>query len=370
MGPRRHVTRVVVAPDSFKGSANAVTVAAALARGWSSRRPGDSVECVPMADGGEGTVAAFAAAEPEAVLRRTTATGPDGRPVEANWLALPDGTAVLELAASSGLPLMARPNPRGAHTYGLGEVARTAIDAGADRLVIGLGGSASTDAGTGALRALGARFLDRRGREIPLGGEGLRSLARVDTSGLLPPPRDGVRLLVDVSNPLLGKDGAAAVYGPQKGASTSDVAVLEQGLRRLAVVTGGEPDRPGAGAAGGTAFGMMTLWRAVAVPGAAALSDLLRLTERCAAADVVLAGEGRFDRTSRSGKLVGTVVELARAAGAQVALIAGSVDPGVPHECNAVCSLSELAGSRAAALSDPARWLEEAGDHLATSYPW
>jgi glycerate kinase len=364
------VTRVVIAPDSFKGSADAVTVAACLARGWSDRRPADSIDRVPLADGGEGTVAAFAAAAPKAALQRATVRGPDGRPVDANWLALPDGTAVLELAASSGLPLMGRPDPRGAHTYGLGQLARAAIDAGAERLVIGLGGSASTDGGAGALRALGARFLDRHGREILLGGGGLRFLDRVDTNGLVPPPRDGVRLLVDVTNPLLGADGAAATYGPQKGASTSDVDLLEEGLGRLAVVTRGEPDRPGTGAAGGSAFGLMTLWGAVAVPGAPAVSELLRLDERCAAANVVLTGEGRFDRTSGSGKLVSTVVALARGSGARVALVAGSLDPAIPHGCDAVCSLTDLAGSTHAALAQPGRWLEEAGARLAAGYPW
>jgi glycerate kinase len=364
------MTRVLVAPDSFKGSLDASAVAAALARGWLGVRPGDGVDELPMADGGEGTVAAFAAADPAAALRHAVVRGPDGRPTEAAWLILPDRTAVLELAAASGLPLLRRPDPLGAHTYGLGELARIALTDGAVRLVVGLGGSASTDGGTGALRALGARFLDAAGRDLPLGGAGLRSLARVDTTGLVRPPDGGVELLVDVGNPLLGTAGAAAAYGPQKGASPDEVLVLEGALRRLARVAGGDPDRPGSGAAGGTAFGLARLWGATSVPGAPAVAALVRLEERCAAADAVLTGEGRYDRTSRSGKLVATVVDAARRQHCRVALVAGAVEPGVEHGCDAACSLTDLAGSAAAALAGPARWLELAAARLAAAWPW
>ncbi|MEU2616532.1 glycerate kinase, partial [Micromonospora sp. NPDC007271] len=180
--------RVVVAPDSFKGSLTAEDAARALARGWLARRPGDDVRLLPLADGGEGTVDAFAAALPDAQRRTVTVPGPDGRAVTAAWLLLPDGTAVLELAQSSGLPLMAAADPLGAHTYGLGAVARAALDAGATRLVVGLGGSASTDGGTGALRALGLRLRDARGRDLPLGGAALADLAEIDATGLLPAP--------------------------------------------------------------------------------------------------------------------------------------------------------------------------------------
>ncbi|NES30281.1 glycerate kinase [Micromonospora terminaliae] len=357
--------RVVVAPDSFKGSATADEAARALARGWLARRPGDDVRLVPLADGGEGTLDAFAAARPDAERRTVTVPGPDGRPVSAAWLLLPDRTAVLELARSSGLPLMASPDPLGAHTYGLGAVARAALDAGATRLVVGLGGSASTDGGTGALRALGLRLHDDLGRDLPLGGAALAGLAGIDTTDLRPAPPGGVRLLVDVTAPLTGPAGAAAVFGPQKGAQPAEVTLLDTALRRFAGLAGGDPDEPGAGAAGGTAYGLAAVWGATIVPGATTIAGLVGLPGALAAADVVLTGEGRFDETSLTGKVVGSLLDSAAAAGVRVAVAAGQVAGPVPGSVSAAVSLVELAGSVDAALGDPGRWLTEAGALLA-----
>ncbi|MFE9693238.1 glycerate kinase [Micromonospora sp. NPDC005806] len=357
--------RVVVAPDSFKGSVTADDAARALARGWLAHRPGDDVRLLPLADGGEGTVDAFAAALPDAEHRTVTVPGPDGRPVPAAWLLLPDGAAVLELAQSSGLPLMRAPDPLGAQTYGLGAVARAALDAGATRLVIGLGGSASTDGGTGALRALGLRLRDRQGRDLPLGGAALADLAHVDTTNLQPAPSGGVQLLVDVTAPLTGPAGAAAVYGPQKGAEPADVTLLDTALRRLAELAGGNPDEPGAGAAGGTAYGLATLWGARIVPGATTIAELVGLADALAGADVLLTGEGRFDETSLTGKVVGSLLEAAASAAVRVGVAAGQVGGPVPGSVSATVSLARLAGSVEAALNEPARWLVEAGGVLA-----
>jgi glycerate kinase len=249
--------RVVIAPDSFKGTLAAPAVAAALAAGWGSVRPADAVTAVPMADGGEGTLDALAAAVPGAERVPVVVPGPDDRPVDTAWLRLPDGTGVVELAATSGLTLLDRLRPRTAHTRGFGEAVRAALVAGAPRLLLAIGGSASTDGGAGLLRALGARLLDADGAEVPDGGAGLLHLAAVDRAALLPPPPGGVRVLTDVVNPLLGPTGAAAVYGPQKGATPDDVAVLEAGLARLAALLPAEPASPGAGAAGGTGFGLL-----------------------------------------------------------------------------------------------------------------
>ncbi|MFG2054309.1 glycerate kinase [Micromonospora sp. NPDC048930] len=357
--------RVVVAPDSFKGSVPADDAARALAGGWLAHRPGDDVRLLPLADGGEGTVDAFAAALPDAERRTVTVPGPDGRPVSAAWLLLPDGAAVLELAQSSGLPLMAAPDPLGAHTYGLGAVARAALDAGATRLVIGLGGSASTDGGTGAMRALGLRLRDGQGRDLPLGGAALADLAHIDTADLLPAPPGGVQLLVDVTAPLTGPAGAAAVFGPQKGADPADVAVLDAALRRLAEVAGGDPEEPGAGAAGGTAYGLAALWGARITPGASTIAGLVGLVEAVAGADVVLTGEGRFDQTSLTGKVVGSLLESAASTGVRVAVVAGQVAGPVPGSVSAAVSLVDVAGSVDAAMEEPTRWLTEAGGLLA-----
>jgi glycerate 2-kinase len=371
--------RVLIAPDSFKGSASATAVADALAAGWLAVRPGDRVTRLPLADGGEGTLDVLAATVPRARRHRARVTGPGGAPVTSRWLELPDGTAVAELARSSGLPLLAHPDPMGAQTTGLGEVLGRALDAGADRILVGLGGSAATDGGTGALAALGARFLDAAGQPLPAGGGALAALDRADLSRLRPPPAGGVTCLTDVTAPLLGSRGAAGVFGPQKGADRAQVARLEAGLARLAELLGGDPAAPGAGAAGGTGYGLATAWGAVLTPGAAELSRLAGLDRALANADLVITGEGRFDATSLTGKTSGTVIAAAAAAGVLVALIAGQVSGTLPRERPApdgvpapvaIIALNELAGGTAAALASPRHWLRHAARQLAQASIW
>lgn len=357
--------RIVIAPDSFKGSLGAAAVADALAEGWLSVRAGDSVALLPQADGGECTLDAMATAVPGARLRSAgPVTGPDGRPTPGHWLVLPDGTAVVELAQASGLPLMTALDPLGATTRGLGEVIAAALDAGATSLVIGLGGSASTDGGAGALAALGLGLLDEHSIQLPDGGGALARLVRVETSTLRDPPQGGVRLLSDVTAPLLGPAGAAAVFGPQKGATPDQVVTLDEALAHFAGHVGSGPHRDaataaGAGAAGGTGYGFLAAWGAEITGGAAEIATLTGLVAAAASADLVITGEGRFDATSRSGKVVGHVLELA---GARAAVVAGELaaDPGVD-----AVSLSELAGSPEAAMSEPERWLRAAGVQLA-----
>ncbi len=383
----RVTLKAVIAPDSFKGSLDAAVAAEAIGSGWRAVRPLDEVVLLPQADGGEGTLDAIATAVPGSRLRDAgPVTGPDGRPVEGHWLELPDGTAVVELALSSGLPLMGVPDPLGATTRGLGEVIAAALDAGAAALVIGLGGSASTDGGAGALRALGLELLDAAGSPLADGGGALGRLARADVSRLRPPPPLGVRLLGDVTAPLLGPAGAAAVFAPQKGASAAEVAALEAGLARFAdvlrdtQVTAARPPQPeripGAGAAGGTGFGFLALWGAVVEAGSAAIAELTGLAAAAASADAVLTGEGRYDATSSTGKVVGSTLSLvdravAAGASARAGVIAGSfASTPVTPAGRAVwsASLVELAGSLEAALDDPARWLYAAG--IAAASAW
>jgi glycerate kinase len=267
----------------------------------------------------------------------------------------------------------------GAQTTGLGELLGRALDTGVGRILVGLGGSASTDGGTGALVALGARFLDTAGNPLPPGGGALADQARADLSGLRAPPAGGVICLADVTAPLLGPRGAAAVFGPQKGADRAQIARLEAGLARLAEVLGGDPAAPGAGAAGGTGYGLAAAWGAALTPGAAELCRLAGLDQALAGADLVITGEGRFDETSLTGKTYGTVIAAAAAAGVPVAVVAGQVsdalarpgpaDAGVPGGIPgpvAVVTLTALAGSTAAALARPRRWLREAGGRLAS----
>ena len=355
--------RVVIAPDSFKGSITATAAAAALAAGWRVARPADVVTTLPLADGGEGTLEVLAAGVAGARWRDARVTGPGGAPVACQWLQLPGGAAAVELARASGLPLLARPDPMRAQTTGLGELIGITLDEGAGRLLIGLGGSAATDGGTGALAALGARFLDAAGHPLPPGGGALARLAMIDTSGLRPPPAS-VICLTDVTAPLLGPAGAAAVFGPQKGATPGQVARLEAGLTRLAGLLGGDPGAPGAGAAGGTGYGLAAGWRAVITPGGPELARLAGLGQAIAAADLVITGEGRFDPTSLAGKTAGLVLAAAADAGVPAAIVAGDLG-GPPPAGVAVLTLSALAGGTRPALADPARWLRAAGQQLA-----
>jgi glycerate 2-kinase len=362
--------KVVIAPDSYKGGPSAREVAEALAAGWRSVRPGDQVVTVPLADGGEGTLEALAVgvagARRQAVLG---AAGPDGRPVDTEYLLLPDGTAVVEMAAVSGLPLMASLDPLGATSRGTGQVIAAALDAGATRLILGVGGSASTDGGTGALAALGARFLDAGGAPLPDGGGALRDLASIDLGGLRPPPPEGVEILTDVDSPLLGERGSAAVFGPQKGAQAADIEVLEAGLQRLATELGGDPGFPGAGAAGGIAYGFATAWGARLRLGSRAVADELSLARELGDAGLVITGEGHLDDTSLRGKVVSTVLELAEDRAVDLTVVAGAADAEVARERGlTVVSLTELAGSVERSMQAPERYLELAARQLAEQH--
>ncbi len=324
--------RVLVAPDKFKGSLTAPDVAARVAAGIVAVAPNAIVDEVPVADGGDGTVAATIAAGYDRV--RVRAEGPVGEPVDTEF-AMQDRVAVVEMADVSGLHLLLpdRLAPREASTFGTGEVVRVALDRGADTVILAIGGSASTDGGAGLMQALGARLLDASGAELPRGGAALSSLDRLDLSGVHARVREA-RFIVacDVDNPLLGPQGAAAVYGPQKGATEADVADLDAALARWADVVdsaiGGEPDLrdvPGAGAAGGVGYGALTLLDAELRPGIELILDLVRFAERLPEADLVITGEGSLDAQTLSGKAPAGVAAAAVAAGVPVVTVSGRV---------------------------------------------
>ena len=310
--------RVVIAPDKFKGSLPAKEVADAIAAGLRRARPDvETLEC-PIADGGDGTVAAAVAAGFSFVPAE--ATGPAGERVRTGY-ARRGGTAVVELAAVSGLSMLPEPAPLTASTLGVGELMAKALDDGCTRIVLGLGGSASTDGGAGLVRGLGARLLDASGAEIPLGGEALLDLATVDASGLR---RAEVVVASDVDNPLLGEHGAAAVYGPQKGATPEDVALLDRALAHFASVVGTEfVDAPGAGAAGGTGFAALALLGATFRPGIDVVLEMTGFADKLPGADLVITGEGSFDEQTLRGK--GPAGIAARAGGIPVVAMAGRV---------------------------------------------
>ena len=349
--------KVVIAPDSFKGSISNVDAAAAIAEGWLAIRPKDEVIQKPMADGGEGTLETIALQHPEA-LRISCKLEHDSY-----WLLLPDGAAYVELASICGLTLQQVPDPMKAHTFELGEVLRQiASDERVNRIVLSVGGSASTDGGAGLLMALGARLEDANGEEIKRGGAGLTRLTKLDVSGVIAPPLGGVACLSDVTNPLLGVIGSAAIYSPQKGANPEQVAELARGLERLHRVSG-KPDFLGAGAAGGTPYGLSIAWEVDIKSGALAVAELIGLPEAIGAADLVITGEGRLDAQSDFGKVVGTIAEIAKSKGREILYCVGSsaVEMGETG-----VALVDIAPSLNDAISDPRPWLIQAGRELAS----
>jgi glycerate kinase len=357
--------RIVIAPDSFKGTLAADRAAAAIAEGIARVLPSAELVLRPVADGGEGTVAAALRAGYDG--RTARVSGPDGRTVDAVF-ATRQGTAVVELAAAAGLGLLALPSPLTATTRGVGELVLAALDTGARRIVLGIGGSATTDGGAGMLQALGVRLLDSLGAELPPGGAALAQLDRVDTSGA-DRRLKGADLVVatDVTNPLTGPSGAAAVFAPQKGASAGDVAVLDAALRRFAAVLLrdlGLPvaDVPGAGGAGGTAAGALVLGARL-VSGAALVCDLVGLSAALEGADLVVTGEGALDAQTLAGKAPSEVAARARIAFVPCLSLSGAVRLGT-HDLHAAGfraahALTEVEPDVARCLAEPDRVLAD-----------
>jgi glycerate kinase len=366
---------VVIAPDKFKGTLTAPQAAEALAMGWKRGDPRAQVDEVPVADGGEGTLDTLLRAlggetEPARV------TGPLGDLVDAEYglVHTPEGVlAIVEMARASGLGLVdqGRQDPLRASTFGTGELIIAACRHEPTRLIICVGGSATNDGGAGAAQALGVRLLDEHGGDLPPGGEALERLARIDTTAVHPSLR-GVRVTVasDVDNPLTGPRGASAVFGPQKGASSEAVALLERGLGHLAAVIHRDlaidvRQLEGGGAAGGLGAGLVAFLGARLRPGFDLVAEVLGLPARLDRADVAVTGEGRFDRQSAGGKAPARVLEMAQAARCRTILIAGEIEEGLRPSADLVYSLA-VRGGLETALSHPAELLAEAAADAAT----
>lgn len=329
---------VVVAPAHFKGALSAAGAARAIAAGIQLAATGVEVRLVPVADGGEGTLDALVAAR-GGRRRATTVVDPLGRPVDAAIGELPGHTCVIELAQASGYERLApaERDPERTSTYGTGEQVRMALDLGAERIILGLGGSATNDGAMGLARALGIRFLDADGRELAGSGADLGRVCAVDTSGR-DPRLDDAEILVacDVTNPFCGPDGAALVFGPQKGADAAAVRRLDAGLANFAEViadaTGIDVAAvPGAGAAGGAAGGIMALLGGTLTPGAALVLEAAGLPAQLGGAELCVTGEGRLDAQSMHGKAVSAVAAAAGEVGVPCVAVAGSLDllPGM-----------------------------------------
>ena len=334
MTERGQATRVVLAPDKFKGSLTAAEVAEALAAGMQDVLPGLETIMLPVADGGDGTVAAALSAGFAKII--VDAVGPTGEPVQAPY-ALDGDRAVVELAAVVGLSMLpgGRLEPLRSSTYGLGLVVADAIRRGATTIVLGLGGSASSDGGAGMAQALGAQLLGANGDEVPSEGGALADLAHLDLAPLRA-TLGAVTIIVasDVDNPLLGLHGAAAVFGPQKGAAPQQVEALERGLRHWSQLVSNatgrdDAQRAGAGAAGGTGFAALALLNAEIKPGIELILDLIDFDRRIAGADLVVTGEGSLDEQSLAGKAPVGVARAAARAGIPVVAVAGRLQLSV-----------------------------------------
>ncbi|WP_142058219.1 glycerate kinase [Pseudarthrobacter sp. B4EP4b] len=377
--------RIVIAPDKFKGSLSAPDVCSHLEKGL-QRGAGGNLEVlrIPVADGGEGTL--DAAVGSGFTRRSAVVAGPTGEPVTADF-AVRGNEAVIEMAAASGLALLpagalvgGRPGPTAARTatsLGTGQLISAALDAGCNRIILGVGGSANTDGGAGLLQGLGARFLDNEGNELPPGGAALAHLDRIDFSGFEPRLKDTRFVLAsDVDNPLLGAQGAAAIFGPQKGATQQDVGLLDAALARFVEVLAREigfravkaAEAPGAGAAGGVGYAAIAILAATRRPGIDVVLEFTDLDQRLAGADLVITGEGSLDDQSLLGKTPMGVARAAAAQGIRVIAVCGRTTLGAGQATAAgfedIYALTELESNVDRCIAEAAQLLEQLGTQI------
>ena len=369
--------KVVIAPDSFKDSLNAQGVADAIALGLAEVWPDAQLIKCPMADGGEGTVESVLAAC-NGELRRADVRGPLGATVNAAWGWLPDShTAIIEMAEASGLQLVPL-NQRDAcisSTFGTGQLIRAALDAGAQRVILAIGGSATNDGGAGAMQALGVKLLDAQGKALQPGGLALQQLACIDLTDI-DPRLAAVRfdIAADVNNPLCGPHGASAIFGPQKGASPEQVQQLDHALGHFAehcaqALNKDVRDEPGSGAAGGLGFAAKAFLDAQFQPGVEVVAELVGLAEAVKNADLVITGEGRFDAQTLRGKTPFGVARIAREHGVPVIVIAGTLGEDYQalyaHGIDAAFALASGPMTLAQACSEAPRLLRERASDIA-----
>ena len=383
--------RIVIAPDKFKGSLSAPDVARHLETGLRSAtadgvshegRRSLEVLRIPVADGGEGTL--DAAVGSGFTRRRAVVSGPTGQPLTAEF-AVRGREAVIEMAAASGLAVLpnydgGRPDSvtaRTASSLGTGELIRAALDAGCRQIILGVGGSANTDGGAGVLQGLGAKLLDAAGNELPLGGAALAHLAEIDFSGFDTRLEESRFILAsDVDNPLLGAEGAAAIFGPQKGATAADVGELDAALANFVPVLAAEigpravkaASAPGAGAAGGVGYAAIAALAASRRPGIDVVLEFTRLADRLAGADLVITGEGSLDEQSLLGKTPMGVARAAAAAGVPVVAVCGRTTLSPEQQQNSgfrqVYPLTALESNVEICIAEAGRLLEELGQHI------
>ncbi|MFW5980048.1 MAG: glycerate kinase [Halanaerobiales bacterium] len=367
---------ILIAPDSFKESLTAMEVASSLKRGLAKVNSSFNIKLLPMADGGEGTVKSLVNATNGKIFTKMV-TGPLGNEVEAFFGMLGDKkTAVIEMAAASGLPLVPedKRDPTKTTTYGTGELIKEALNKGSSKIIIGIGGSATTDCGIGMAQALGAKFLDKSGNEVGFGGENLIKIQHIDLSELDKRLNNiEIQVACDVDNPLYGKDGAAYVYGPQKGASKKDVKKLDKGLRHIARVIENDLNKkianvPGAGAAGGLGAGLLAFLNAVLKPGIDIVIEASKIKEKMNDIDLVITGEGKLDAQTVAGKTPVGVARVARDKNIPVIAIAGTLGENAKnvydHGIDTFFSIINSPLKLDEALDKSSELLEDFGENL------
>ena len=319
--------KIIIAPDSFKGNMRAATVCDIIRRAFLQEMPNAEIITLPMADGGEGTVEAVVEST-GGTLHSVTVTGPLGDPVEAQYGLLPDGTAIMEMASASGIELISTDqlNPMNTSTFGTGELLKHLLQTGHTHIVMGIGGSATVDGGTGMAQALGYRFLDAAGRETSCrGGQILSAIKTIHATDALPELKSAtLQVACDVTTPLTGPHGAAAIFGPQKGATSKMIGSLDAGLSNLQKICK-TSEAPGDGAAGGLGYGLRAFCNAKIVSGAKLIAEIADLPKLLKKADLLITGEGRTDEQTASGKLCAVLADLAREHGTRSLLLSGAL---------------------------------------------
>ncbi len=368
--------KIVVCPDSFKGSLQSFEVSSAIRSGFEKASESLTIIEKPLADGGEGTVESVVRASRGQIIEKEV-SGPLGEKVKARMGLLPDGTCIIELAQAAGLPQVPpqKRNPRFTTTYGVGELLKEAILRKCPRIVLGIGGSATCDGGIGALQALGMRFLDAEGKELQGIGDSLPKIHRIDQSSFLKPQNTEILIACDVENPLYGPQGASYVYAPQKGASPEDVEYLDEGLRHWARLikqyTGiSVDDLKGAGAAGGIGAALHAFLGAGIVKGIELIARLVGLEEAIKDADLVISGEGKFDRQTLFGKVIQGVMELCQKLEKPLIVLAGKIEweqfpEGLPNGILAAFSIASGPISEKEAMQKASFLLETISFNLA-----
>jgi len=360
--------RIVIATDSFKSSASSLEVANSLAAGILTVIPRCEIRAVAIGDGGEGTLAALLHSGFEAFTYQVT--GPVGNPVSAR-IAIKDGVAIVEMAEASGLAHLTEQKlaPLTATSYGTGELILKALDHGAHAIILALGGSATSDAGAGALQAMGAKLLTKSGVEIARGGAALIELAEIDLSNLDPRiAKTRFTLASDVTNPLLGVNGAAHVFSPQKGASPDDVVILEAAVAHFASIAGaGHINSSGAGAAGGAGYMAFTFLGAEQRSGIEVVLELISFKELLVGADLVITGEGKFDSQSLSGKAPMGVLKAAQSLDIPVMMVCGQAEISSKTEFKKVYALTDIESDVQKCIDSPAPILQKIGVLIASA---